>query len=264
MPLFTRFNRPITITQRIGTGFFVEILALVSAGVIESVRYKQSAPVRALYESDGGGPDTSTPDPLDPKYSQPMSIWVQIVPYFLLGASEAFTNVGVMELFYSGVSTGMRSIGAACYLLTVAIGTYLAVALNIIISTATSNDGNGGWVANNSLYGHYDYYYYVNAAILLVALGVYIPVSKRYVERPVADADSDPFDREGRAHAELANVSRVWPSVSRQSRVSELRLRSQASAAMARSRPGSVAASGGAARGAAEALAAEEASVWER
>ena len=32
-----------------------------------------------------------------------MSIWWQAIPYFLLGASEAFTIVGVMELFYSEV-----------------------------------------------------------------------------------------------------------------------------------------------------------------
>jgi dipeptide/tripeptide permease len=121
VPLFNRSNRPITVTQRIGAGFFIAILALVSAGVIESIRYRQAVPIRALYEADGGGPDTSSPDPLDAKYAQPMSIWVQIVPYYLLGASEAFTNVGVMELFYVGVSPSMRAIGTACYLLTVAM-----------------------------------------------------------------------------------------------------------------------------------------------
>lgn len=39
----------------------------------------------------------------------------------------------------------------------------------------------------------------------------------------------DPFNRESRLHSELANVSRVWPSVSSNSRMSELRQRSKAS-----------------------------------
>lgn len=39
----------------------------------------------------------------------------------------------------------------------------------------------------------------------------------------------DPFKRDNRLHSELANVSRVWPSVSRDSRMSELRMRSTAS-----------------------------------
>jgi len=83
----------------------------------------------------------------------------------------------------------------------------------------------------------------------------------------VADADADPFDREGDAHGELANVARSWPSVSRASRVSELRARSQASMVAGR---GPSAMGGGAgglptsarARESASALAAEQGGVW--
>jgi hypothetical protein len=39
----------------------------------------------------------------------------------------------------------------------------------------------------------------------------------------------DPFKTDNKLHSELANVSRVWPSVSRDSRMSELRMRSTAS-----------------------------------
>jgi len=34
----------------------------------------------------------------DPQYISPMSIWWQVIPYFLLGASEVFTNIGTMEV----------------------------------------------------------------------------------------------------------------------------------------------------------------------
>ena len=30
-----------------------------------------------------------------------MSIWWQFIPYFLVGVSEVFTNIGTMELFYT-------------------------------------------------------------------------------------------------------------------------------------------------------------------
>lgn len=39
----------------------------------------------------------------------------------------------------------------------------------------------------------------------------------------------DPFKTDNKLHSELGNVSRVWPSVSRDSRMSELRMRSTAS-----------------------------------
>ncbi len=59
-----------------------------------------------------------------------------------------------MELFYTQVSEGMRSVGTSVYLLSVAIGTYLASALNIIVASASPKDL---WVADNPLFGHYDW-----------------------------------------------------------------------------------------------------------
>jgi hypothetical protein len=48
-------------------------------------------------------------------------------------------------------------------------------------------------------------------------------------------APQDPFKRDSKLHSELANVSRVWPSLSRDSRMSELRARSTASRTSLRS-----------------------------
>jgi hypothetical protein len=48
----------------------------------------------------------------------------------------------------------MRSLGTAFYLLTTAVGTYLAGALNIIVAKLWPNDL---WIADNPLYGHYDW-----------------------------------------------------------------------------------------------------------
>jgi hypothetical protein len=47
----------------------------------------------------------------------------------------------------------MRSLGTSVYLLTVAVGTYLASALNIIVAAASPVDL---WVSDNPLFGHYD------------------------------------------------------------------------------------------------------------
>jgi peptide/histidine transporter 3/4 len=66
-------------------------------------------------------------------------------------------SIGTMELFYTQVSEGMRSLGTSFYLLTMAIGTYLASALNIIVASASPTDL---WVADNPLFGHYDWYFW--------------------------------------------------------------------------------------------------------
>ena len=52
------------------------------------------------------------------------------------------------------MSEGMRSIGTSVYLLTIAFGTYLASALNVIVAAASPTDT---WVAHNPLSGHYDW-----------------------------------------------------------------------------------------------------------
>jgi hypothetical protein len=82
------------------------------------------------------------------------SIWWQVIPYFLLGAAEIFTNVGIMELFFTQVSEGMRALGTSVYLLSVAVGTYLASALNIIVAKAFPDNlwvaGGGAAVAGEA------------------------------------------------------------------------------------------------------------------
>eukprot|EP00882_Tetradesmus_deserticola_P013331 GHRQ01014147.1.p2 GENE.GHRQ01014147.1~~GHRQ01014147.1.p2 ORF type:complete len:106 (-),score=15.49 GHRQ01014147.1:732-1049(-) len=52
------------------------------------------------------------------------------------------------------VSEGMRSLGASVSLLTVAVGTYLASGLNVLVAAASPHDT---WVSNNPLFGHYDW-----------------------------------------------------------------------------------------------------------
>jgi peptide/histidine transporter 3/4 len=84
---------------------------------------------------------------------QQRSIWWQMVPYFLQGCAETLTNVGVMQMFFDDVSEGTRALGASLNLLTTAVGTYLAGALNALVAAATAKDP---WVADNPLFGRYD------------------------------------------------------------------------------------------------------------
>jgi hypothetical protein len=54
---------------RIGLGFFVQILALISAAIIEMSRYKLVRSSGLVDKFIAAGPDA---DPLDPKFTQPM------------------------------------------------------------------------------------------------------------------------------------------------------------------------------------------------
>jgi hypothetical protein len=58
-----------------------------------------------------------------------------------------------MELFYTNVSEGMRSLGTSVYLLSISVGMYLAGGLNMAVAASSPADP---WLANNTLYGKYD------------------------------------------------------------------------------------------------------------
>jgi hypothetical protein len=69
-PLAARWlGRPISMTMRIGLGFAIQIVALMSAGFIELARYKviKGSGVLSAFEKAGPGAD-----PLDPQFTQPM------------------------------------------------------------------------------------------------------------------------------------------------------------------------------------------------
>lgn len=68
-PITPRIGRPITMTMRIGLGFFIQILALVSAAIIEMVRYRMVRNLGLPEKFLAAGPKA---DPLDPAYTEPM------------------------------------------------------------------------------------------------------------------------------------------------------------------------------------------------
>ena len=49
----------------------------------------------------------------------------------------------------------MRSLGTSVYLLSISVGMYMAGALNMAIAAAAPQDP---WLANNTLFGHYDWW----------------------------------------------------------------------------------------------------------
>lgn len=185
VPLARRCGRPMTMTTRIGIGFALQIVALSSAALIEMARYRtiRAAGLREAFEAAGPGAD-----PLDPAFMQPMSVWWQAVPYFLSGASEVFTNVGCMEAFYVQVSEGMRSLGTSVYLLSIAVGTYMASSLNKAVAAGTAGDP---WLADNPLAGHYDRYFWLNAGILGAGLVAYVAMARRWTDKPVEVVKSE-------------------------------------------------------------------------
>ncbi|KAI8470601.1 MAG: POT family-domain-containing protein [Monoraphidium minutum] len=198
-PLSYKWRRPISPMSRIAFGIWIEFLALMSAGFIEFARYRTIRSSGLLQRFAAAAALNPKLTPADPAFRVPMSVWWQVIPHFLEGVSETFTNVAVLEVFFTqvsegtrsianstillAVSEGTRSIANSTILLAVGIGNYLAFALNKAVAAGTARDP---WISQNPLVGHYDYYFFLGAGILaFVALLFYTWVSPSYKEKPI-------------------------------------------------------------------------------
>lgn len=160
---FTGHKNGLTQLQRMGTGLFISIFAMISAGVLEIVR------LRIVKRHDS----------YDVKLS-PVSIFWQVPQYFIIGCAEVFANIGQLEFFYQEAPDSMRSLCAALSLTTTALGSYLSSFLVTIVTEISTKNGGPGWIADNLNYGRLHYFFLLLAVLSVLNLGAFVFVAKRY------------------------------------------------------------------------------------
>lgn len=166
VPLARKFSSQkngLTQLQRIGTGLFIALFAMLAAGVLEFIRLRMVTR-HNYYELT----------------HMPMSIFWQVPQYFIMGCAEIFAQVGQMEFFYDQAPDTMRSLAAALSLSTTAFGCYLSSFLVTIVTKISTRNGNIGWIPDNLNYGHLDYFFWLLAVLGTLNLGVFLLVSRWY------------------------------------------------------------------------------------
>ncbi|KAL2634514.1 hypothetical protein R1flu_005993 [Riccia fluitans] len=176
MRKFTGEEQGITLLQRIGVGQVVSTLSITVAAFVEM---KRMSVAKSYLSENGSTFNHHSPSTGGASVDLPMSIFWLTPQYMLTGASEVFTSVGQMEFFYSQVPDSMRSMGAALYLSTVSVGSFVSSLLVTIVTRLTMNS-NGGWIGNDLTRSHIDYFYWLLAALSLLNLGVYVLCAKWY------------------------------------------------------------------------------------
>lgn len=165
----TGHKNGLTQLQRMGTGLFISIFSMLSAGILELVRLK--------FVKRHGYSDLKV---------VPMSIFWQVPQYFIIGCAEVFMFIGQLEFFYEQAPDAMRSLCSALQLTTVALGNYLSTLLVTIVTDISTRNGKLGWIPDNLNYGHLDYFYWLLVVLSLLNLGAFLIVAKWYTyKRPV-------------------------------------------------------------------------------
>lgn len=180
VPLARRITgneRGITVLQRIGVGFIVLILSIVTAALTENIRVHVA----------------KTHDLLDrPTTPIPLSVFCLIPQFFLIGVAESFTAVALQEYFYDQVPDGMSSFGTAFNLSIMGVGSFLGSFLVIIVEGVTKRGGHPGWLGNNLNRSRIDYFYWLLAVIEAINLCCYIYLAKNYKYKKVMEITSIP------------------------------------------------------------------------
>ncbi|CAL4938442.1 unnamed protein product [Urochloa decumbens] len=161
---FTGSAKGITPLQRMGTGLFFATLSMVSAALVENVRL-QVARYRGL---------------VDQNVAVPMSILWQGPQYFLIGAGEVFSVIGLNEFFYEESPDAMRSLCLSFSLANIAAGSYLSSFIVSLVPAFTAGGGSPGWIPDNLNEGHLDRFFWLMAVLCFLNLLAFVFCAMRY------------------------------------------------------------------------------------
>ncbi|XP_012077575.1 protein NRT1/ PTR FAMILY 8.2-like [Jatropha curcas] len=149
----------ITTLQRIGVGFFVSILALASAAIVERQRR----------------------DTVNSTHTNMSVLWL-LPQFILLGTAEMLAFVAQMEFFYSEATVGTRSISSAVFQTQLGTANILNGLIVSIITNATGGERKG-WLRNDLNHSKLDYYYWILTALNGFSFLIYMWHASHYKGR---------------------------------------------------------------------------------
>jgi len=171
MPLARRATgnpRGISLLQRMGVGLVIHIAIMGIASVTERHRL---AVAREHGIRDSRGPGATIP----------LTIFVLLPQFVLMGVADAFLEVAKIEFFYDQAPEGMKSLGTSYAMTSLGVGNFLSSALLSTVSRVTRRHGRPGWVLNNLNASRLDKYYAFFAVLNCANLLVFFVVCRLYV-----------------------------------------------------------------------------------
>ncbi|XP_059666820.1 protein NRT1/ PTR FAMILY 5.1 [Cornus florida] len=157
--------RGITLLQRLGIGFVIQIIAIAIAYAVE-VRRMHVIRVHHI---------------VGPKQVVPMNIFWLLPQYVLLGVADVFNAIGLLEFFYDQSPEDMQSLGTTFFTSGIGVGNFLNSFLVTMVDKLTARNDGKSWIGNNLNDSHLDYYYGFLLAISTLNLGAFWWASSKYM-----------------------------------------------------------------------------------
>ncbi|XP_076920938.1 protein NRT1/ PTR FAMILY 6.2-like isoform X2 [Bidens hawaiensis] len=138
--------------QRIGLGLVLSTLGMAAAAVFEVKRLSvaKTHSVRA------------------PDQPLPISVFILIPQFFLVGSGEAFIYTGQLDFFITRSPKGMKTMSTGLFLTTLSLGFFMSSLLVSVVKKITRDSDGKGWLADNINNGRLDLFY----GLLTVLCGI--------------------------------------------------------------------------------------------
>lgn len=162
---WTKNPRGITLLQRMGIGMIFHIVIMVVASLTERYRLRV-AKDHGLVENGG---------------QVPLSIFILLPQFLLMGTADAFLEVAKIEFFYDQAPESMKSLGTSYSMTSLGAGNFISSFLLSTVSRVTKENGHRGWIQNNLNASHFDYYYAFFAILNCLNFIFFLVMIKFYV-----------------------------------------------------------------------------------
>lgn len=110
----------------------------------------------------------------------PVSVFLLIPQFFLVGSGEAFMYTGQLDFFITQSPKGMKTMSTGLFLTTLLLGFFLSSFLVSVVKKATGSGGTQGWLADHINYGRLDWFYGLLTILSLVNFALYLVCAAWY------------------------------------------------------------------------------------
>ncbi|KAM7269527.1 hypothetical protein ACFE04_025024 [Oxalis oulophora] len=165
MRRWTKIPRGITLLQRMGIGLVFHIAVMITAALVDHYRLIEARKHNVV---DNGG-------------HIPVTIFILLPQFVLMGVASAFLEVAKLEFFYDQAPESMKSLGTSYSFTSIGVGNFISSFLLSTVSHITKKNGHQGWISNNLNASRLDYYYgffvilnFLNFLFFLVVIKFYV------------------------------------------------------------------------------------------
>ncbi|GLU01324.1 hypothetical protein SLE2022_186360 [Rubroshorea leprosula] len=103
----------------------------------------------------------------------PVTAFLLIQQFFLVGSGEAFTHTGQLNFFITQSPKGVKTMSTGLFLTTLSLGFFFSSLLVSIVKAVTGNSHRQGWLGDNINKGRLDCFYELLVALSFINFGLF-------------------------------------------------------------------------------------------